>query len=96
MSEVTAKSLQSIKFTEKGVTFSLDRLRKTQRCGALKGFGMESIPDAKLCPVDLLREFIDRTEKLRSTSSGSRLFIALVKPHEPVSTNTLSRWINHY
>ena len=41
MSEVTAISFQSIRFTEKGVTFSLDRLRKTQRCGAFKYFDME-------------------------------------------------------
>ena len=93
VSEVTAISFQSIRFTEKGVTFSLDRLRKTQRCGAFKSFEMESIQDTKLCPVDTLREFMDRTEKFRSASNESSLFIALVKPHGPVSSNTVSRWI---
>ena len=34
-----------------------------------------------------------RTEKFRSTSNESRLFIALIKPHGPVSLNTVSRWI---
>ena len=33
--EVTAISFQSIIFTKNGVKFSLDRLRKTQRCGPL-------------------------------------------------------------
>lgn len=91
VAEVTAISFQSIKFTQKGVKFSLDRLRKTQRCGPLKSFEIAIRPDAKLCPVGALREFIERTEKFRPASGESRLLIALIKPHKPVSSNTVSR-----
>lgn len=93
VAEVTAISFQSIIFTQKGVKFSLDRLRKTQRCGPLKSFEMESRPDTKICPVSALREFLERTKEFRPASGGSRLLITLVKPHKPVSSNTVSRWI---
>lgn len=39
---------------------------------------------SKLCPVESLREFIDRTEQFTSTLSGSRLLIPLIKPHKPL------------
>ncbi len=95
VAEVTAISFRSIQFTQEGVKFSLDRLRKTQRCGPLKSFEMTSTEE-KLCPVKALKDFIERTEKFRPASEpseGSRLLIALVRPHKPVSSNTVSRWI---
>lgn len=96
VAEVTAINFRSIQFTQEGVKFSLDRLRKTQRCGPLKSFEMTNRPEEKLCPVSALKEFIERTEKFRPASEPSeesRLLIALVRPHKPVSSNTVSRWI---
>jgi hypothetical protein len=50
-------------------------------------------PDRRLCIVTVLKEYIDRTEKLRG--GHSPLFIAISKPHRPVSRDTVSRWIKY-
>lgn len=48
--------------------------------------------DKKLCPVEHLRAYLSRTEKLRPQACDS-LFISLSKPHAPISRATFSRWI---
>ena len=47
-------------------------------------------PDIRLCIVRTLRIYLDRTEKLRGSS---KLFISSVRPFQPVSKDTISRWI---
>ena len=46
--------------------------------------------DRRLCVVTYLNEYIKRTKPLRSST---KLFLSFVKPHAPVSKNTISRWI---
>ena len=48
-------------------------------------------PDENLCVVNCLKEYIKRTEPLRSGCKS--LLISYVKPHCKVSTNTISRWL---
>ena len=48
-------------------------------------------PDRRLCVVDTLREYINRTKKLRK-NEGS-LFISYLKPHAAVTSSTISRWL---
>lgn len=43
-----------------------------------------------LCPVLCLQSYLDRTSPLRNQDL---VFISFQKPHQPVSTQTLSRWI---
>ena len=45
--------------------------------------------DQKLCVVTHLTCYLEQTKDLRSTS---KLFISFIKPHKPVSTDTISRW----
>ena len=47
-------------------------------------------PDPTICPYLCLREYIQRTQKLRGTET--MLFISYVKPYKPVSRDTISRW----
>ena len=50
-----------------------------------------SLPeDPSLCTMSTLAEYILRTEKLRSSS---KLFISFIRPHKPVTTSTVGRWI---
>ena len=44
----------------------------------------------KLCPVTYLKQYLKRTQRLRT---DTQLFIGTQKPHKPVSTSTISRWI---
>ena len=46
--------------------------------------------DPSLCTMSTLAEYFLRAEKLRSSS---KLFITFIRPHTPVSTSTVGRWI---
>lgn len=48
-------------------------------------------PDRRLCCVTVLKEYLKRTKVLRKNTS--RLFISYVKPHNPITSSTLSRWL---
>ena len=47
--------------------------------------------DKRLCIMEYLTEYIDRTEPLRGNHKN--LLISYVKPHQPVSKATVARWI---
>ena len=47
--------------------------------------------NARLCPVRSLTLYIERTEQLRGTNQ--QLFIAIIKPHLPVTSSTVARWL---
>ena len=47
--------------------------------------------DKRLCVVDTLNEYINRTRDLRGNVTA--LVISYLKPHCAVSTSTISRWI---
>ena len=50
-----------------------------------------SLPeDPSLCTLSTLAEYILPTEKLRSSS---KLVISFIRPHKPVTTSTVGRWI---
>ena len=50
-----------------------------------------SLPeDPSLCSMSTLAEYILCTEKL---CSSSKLFISFIRPHKPVTTSTVGRWI---
>jgi len=46
--------------------------------------------DCQLCPAKTLLRYIECTKLLRSEDG---LFIGIVKPHKPVGSQTLSRWL---
>lgn len=46
--------------------------------------------DQSLCPIFHLEEYLKRTQEIRKSE---RLFVSLNKPHDPVSVDTISRWI---
>lgn len=49
-------------------------------------------PDRRLCIVTVLKEYLSRTRFLR-VKGNTRLFIRFIKPHSPVSRDTISRWV---
>jgi len=54
---------------------------------------LRSYPGNKnLCVITALVEYINRTEPLRK---HSRLLLSFVKPHSPVSRDTLARWLRN-
>ncbi|XP_074661124.1 uncharacterized protein LOC141913859 [Tubulanus polymorphus] len=49
------------------------------------------VPDRRLCIVNYCKVNLNRKEKLRGDTT--QFFISYVKPHGPISRDTLSRWI---
>ena len=47
--------------------------------------------DKRLCVVNTLREYLKRTDSVRT--SEDKLFVSFVKPHKAVTTDTIGRWI---
>ena len=83
VSDIAAIGYRSIFFSEKGVVFSLDRLRKIQRHGALQSFSILMDTDPVLCPVLALKDFLDRTSQFRYEVNEGKLMVALIAPHRP-------------
>lgn len=50
----------------------------------------EYTPDPKLCPLSTLKEYIQKTNPLRT--GEKQLFLSFVRPHKAVSRDTISRW----
>ena len=79
-----------------GFTFSLTKPRK---CGKPSTPGKVNVAEFKndelLCPLRCLRTYIKETDTLRELSSASEnlLFISYTKPHKPVGSATISRWL---
>lgn len=51
----------------------------------------EFTPDRRLCVVNTLKEYIQRTEPIRKGELS--LFVSFLKPHSAVSSSTISRWL---
>ena len=51
--------------------------------------------DYRLCIVRTMKEYIERTERLRTESGNAdgRLLISYIKPHRSVSKDTVARWL---
>ncbi len=47
--------------------------------------------DKELCIVSYLRKYLSRTSTLRSNTN--QLFISFQKPYNPVTKDTVSRWV---
>ena len=53
--------------------------------------------NARLCPIECLREYEKCTEAFRPNASNAnvsnKLFVSYIRPHRPVSSSTLARWM---
>ncbi len=74
-------------------SFHINKLLKTSRPG--KHFGKIEIKaftaDKVICPVNILKEYVARTLPLRK--NNSQLLLSYQKPHKPVSSETIGKWI---
>ena len=98
-SELAAHDLRFRRFYPEGVCFTLPQLTKKSCVGspAKTSFHASLPSNAKLCPVECLREYEKRTETLRPNASDTvlpkKLFESYIRPHRPVSSSTLARWM---
>lgn len=93
MSEIASIKLASVKFNGDAVSFAISKPRKAQHSGPLQSFALTRNQDDSVCPVTAIRCYIDNTREKRKGGVEEHLFIGLIAPFKPVSTNTISRWI---
>ena len=85
--------LRGYRNTPEGAVFTPFALAKQSRPGKeVKEFFFPSFPEnIKLCPVHSLKMYIERTKALRG--DNNQLFISFIKPHGPVTSSTIARWL---
>lgn len=93
-SDLAALDLNHRTYQVNGVKFIIPGLTKSRRRGPPIEAFYPSFPESpKLCPVQALREYEKRSEKLRQTESENPLFISVRKPYAPVKTCTIGNWL---
>ena len=79
------------------ILFKLPSLTKTCRPGkSLPELKFFHFDNSKLCVVECLRFYLQKTSKFRSSQDNINrhwLLLSLVKPHHPVTTSSISRWV---
>ena len=92
--DLAALQIDRCRFNPEGVTFLPATLAKQSRQGkTLTEYFFPSFShNRELCPVTTLQKYIDVTSSLRPEGKV-KLFVAIVKPHNPVSSATIARWL---
>ena len=85
---------EAVKVQNRGVTFIRTGLSKQDRPGHVRNkFFVPAFKDnKKLDPKRGLFYYLKKTDYLRAQNQ-LKLFVSIVKPHQPVSTQTISKWI---
>lgn len=85
-------NITNMNLSETSCSFQLTSHTKTSKPGqpATLITVQEFNKEHGICPIHTLREYIKRTELLRG--NYKQLFISFVRPHKPVSRDTISRW----
>ena len=79
-----------------GIKFLHTTYRKRSHNGSLgESIYTKFSQCSHLCPVECLSTYLEKTKQGRPSSDSMQqlLFLALKKPHRPVSSTTLSRWL---
>ena len=93
-SDLHALDLNFRRYTPEGVNFVLPTLTKTGRSGPPKESFYCKFKEVILCPVHTLQIYEQHTENLRiKDSNENRLFISFQKPHKPVCSSSIARWM---
>ena len=78
------------------ISFVIPEKLKTSKPGKSVKVKFECLRDKpELCTKCTLAEYISRTQDVRNLCGtiASKLFVSYIKPHKPVSTDTLARWL---
>ena len=73
--------------------FVIDSVLKTTKPGKhLTNIRIQALLDNRnLCPLEHLKQYLDKTSTIRGLHT--QLLLSYQKPHRPVSTDTIARWI---
>ena len=91
--DLSQLDLKGRQYRPDGLTFLPTSLAKQSRQGkTIKEFFFPSFPGNKnICPVKAVQAYESRTSTLRE--SATRLFLSFIRPHKPVTSSTIARWL---
>lgn len=99
VSELQALDLRYRLYRPDGAHFELPSLGKKRTVGASpRHVVFEAFPpDKKLCVVECLRCYEDRTRQFRSGKSNQPmpLFLSYIKPHKAITSQRLAHWMKN-
>ena len=88
---LAALSVDKIHHKTDGIVLTVDTLLKTSRPGFHSSVELcRFVENDSICPVKCIMTYTERTSAIRECN---QLFISVQKPHGPVSSQTISRWI---
>ena len=92
---LSALDLKFRKESRDSFSFVLTDRLKISRPGKSTEITFSSSGCASICPFAALKEYISRSETLRTRSGQfvSKLFLSFIRPYNPVSPRTIARWI---
>ena len=87
--------LGSIHFHEKGCTILMvEKLKHTKPGKCQNALEFSYYEDKKICVVTCLKDYIEKTSRLRSgKGSSDKLLLCYCSPHGPASKDTVARWL---
>ena len=94
-SDLCGLDLNFRRYIPEGVTFQASCLAKQSKSNTPRtefffpGFAESTY----LCPVTTLRVYEVRTKGLRVADTQSKLFLGVIRPHNPVAPSTIARWL---
>ena len=100
VSSLSSLDLHHYKLLPEGLVFTLTVATKTTRPDeTVEAFFTRFPEDSKLCPVECLNTYLSSTSRLRNLSEAEKsnnLFVSYIKPHQPVTTASVARWIRAF
>ena len=87
-------SIDSVQISDEEYIFHVTQKVKQTRVG----FHIEPLQfiryplDQKICIVSHLDEYVERTRSIRKSN---QLLVSFLRPHDPVSTDTIARWVKN-
>ena len=92
--DLASLQIDRCRFNPEGVAFLPAALAKQSRpCKALTEYFFPSFPhNRELCPVATVRQYLTVTSSL-CPEGAVKLFVAIVKPHNPLSSSSIARWL---
>ena len=96
--DLAALDLKHRSYVPKGVTvvFKPTHLSKQSRPAyhSVEFFFPTFKEDNRLCPVDTLKAYEQRTERFRKVDMAkTKVFLSLIGKHNPVISSTIARWL---
>ena len=94
MQTLSAIKIDNILYLDDKVIFNFDKILKTTRPGFHTTVEIHSYPSEEgLRTVRCLSSYVRRTTEVRNTDY---VFLALLKPHKVVCSQTVSRWVSTF